>query len=162
MTSGVFEALPQPQRISYFISLVRSLHALSSEERFTTRAALRLLPLDAAGLIAALSDLSAPFESTAGKKRQRPDDGVTEGDKVEMGIADLTVLLESRDWAAMPGSAALAAGLMSALSALLTKRQTVKEGVDYLEQELLGAILAVLEKIRVSHRVYNTSKERAY
>jgi U3 small nucleolar RNA-associated protein 10 len=37
---------------------------------------------------------------------------------------------------------------MSVLSALLAKRQHIKEGVDYLEQEILGAILTLVEKIQ--------------
>lgn len=35
---------------------------------------------------------------------------------------------------------------MSVLSTLLDKRQSVKEGIDYVEQEVLGAILALLER----------------
>lgn len=39
---------------------------------------------------------------------------------------------------------------MSILAALLAKRQSVKEGLDYLEQEVLSAILAQVEKIHVN------------
>lgn len=63
-------------------------------------------------------------------------------------MADLAVLMESRDWKDVPGDAPLVAALMSVLSALLAKRQHVKEGVDYLEQEILGAILTLVEKIQ--------------
>lgn len=35
---------------------------------------------------------------------------------------------------------------MSVLSTLLDKRQSIKEGIDYVEQEVLGAILALLER----------------
>jgi hypothetical protein len=38
---------------------------------------------------------------------------------------------------------------MSILSALLSKRQAIQDGVDYLEQEVLGAILALVERIEV-------------
>lgn len=68
--------------------------------------------------------------------------------KAEQAVTDLTVLLESRDWKSISGDAPLVAALMSVLSALLAKRQHVKEGVDYLEQEILGAILTVVEKIQ--------------
>jgi U3 small nucleolar RNA-associated protein 10 len=68
--------------------------------------------------------------------------------KHEQAVADLTVLLESRDWNETSGDAPLVAALMSVLSAVLAKRQHIKEGVDYLEQEILGAILALVEKIQ--------------
>jgi hypothetical protein len=42
---------------------------------------------------------------------------------------------------------------MTVLSALLGKRQAVHQGVDYAEQELLGAILAVVEKIQDSAEI---------
>lgn len=153
ITAGVYDSLPITQRVSYLVSLIRSLHTLTSEERFATLASLRLFNLNPAAVIAVLTDLTAPLDSTAGgggKKRQRQDDtSVNEGDKVELAIMDLTVFLESRDWEALGGNVDLAAGLMGVLSALLTKRQIIKDGVDYLEQELLGSILSVLEKINV-------------
>jgi U3 small nucleolar RNA-associated protein 10 len=73
--------------------------------------------------------------------------------KAEQAVADLTVLLESRDWKSMSGDAPLVATLMSVLSALLAKRQHVKEGVDYLEQEILGAILTLVEKIQNTEEI---------
>jgi hypothetical protein len=73
--------------------------------------------------------------------------------KPEQAVLDLTVLLESRDWKSIPGDAPLVAALMSVLSALLAKRQHVKEGVDYLEQEILGAILTLVEKIQNSEEI---------
>lgn len=48
---------------------------------------------------------------------------------------------------------------MSILSALLVKRQSVKEGVDYLEQEVLAAILAQVEKIEVRLSPYRSVTE---
>lgn len=149
MVQGVFDALPHAQKIAYALSLIRSLHSISAEQQFSTRASLKLLSLDPTAIISILSDLVGPLETSGGKKRQRQDEN-TEGDKLELAVMDMTVLLESRDWATMPGNAALVAALLGALSSLLAKRQAVKEGVDYLEQELLGAILAVVEKITVS------------
>jgi len=73
--------------------------------------------------------------------------------KAEQAVTDLTVLLESRDWRSISGDAPLVAALMSVLSALLAKRQHVKEGVDYLEQEILGAILTVVEKIQSTEEI---------
>lgn len=66
---------------------------------------------------------------------------------MDQAVADLTVLLESRDWKSVPGDAQLVATLMVTLSTLLAKRQSVKEGVDYLEQEILAAILSLVERI---------------
>jgi hypothetical protein len=71
----------------------------------------------------------------------------------EQAVLDLTVLLESRDWKSISGDAPLVATLMSVLSALLAKRQHVKEGVDYLEQEILGAILTLVEKIQSAEEI---------
>lgn len=42
---------------------------------------------------------------------------------------------------------------MSVLSTLLAKRQSVREGVDYLEQEILGAILALVERIQAAEEI---------
>jgi hypothetical protein len=39
---------------------------------------------------------------------------------------------------------------MDVLSALLSRRAGMKEGVDYLEQETLAAVLVLVEKIQVS------------
>ena len=69
------------------------------------------------------------------------------GGKADQAVADLTILIESRDWKTVPGDAQLVATLMSTLSTLLAKRQSVKEGVDYLEQEILAAILTLVERI---------------
>ena len=44
---------------------------------------------------------------------------------------------------------------MSILSAILAKRQAIKEGLDYLEQEVLSAILALVEKIEVCIFAYS-------
>jgi len=63
---------------------------------------------------------------------------------------DLTVLIDSRDWKAVAADAHLVAALMSVLSALLARRQAITQGTDYLEQEVLGAILALVERINVN------------
>jgi U3 small nucleolar RNA-associated protein 10 len=73
----------------------------------------------------------------------------SEGDEAELAVNDLTTLTESRDWKSVAGDAALVATLMNVLSTILLKRQSIREGVDYLEQETLGAILALIEKIAV-------------
>lgn len=70
-----------------------------------------------------------------------------ENEVAEETVQNITTLIESRDWKTIPGDAELLAALMSLLSTLLAKRQSIKEGVDYLEQEVLGAILALVEKI---------------
>lgn len=62
-------------------------------------------------------------------------------------------MLESRDWKTVPGDAQLVATLMNTLSTLLAKRQSVKEGVDYLEQEILAAILALVERIQNAEEI---------
>jgi U3 small nucleolar RNA-associated protein 10 len=72
---------------------------------------------------------------------------------MEQAVADLTVLLESRDWKTVPGDAQLVATLMTTLSTLLAKRQSVKEGVDYLEQEILAAILSLIERIQNAEEI---------
>jgi U3 small nucleolar RNA-associated protein 10 len=95
-----------------------------------------------------LAELSAALESTTTRKRQRQEDG-GDGDKAEQAVIDLTVLIESRYWAKIPGHAGVVASLLAILSSLLAKKHIIKDGVDYLEQEILGAILAVLEKIHV-------------
>lgn len=68
--------------------------------------------------------------------------------RIEHAIEDLTVFVDSRDWRSLQGDIGpLVATLLGVLSALLSKRQVIKSGVDYLEQELLSAILSLLEKI---------------
>lgn len=42
---------------------------------------------------------------------------------------------------------------MTTLSTLLSKRQNLKEGVDYLEQEILAAILSLVEKIQSAEEI---------
>ncbi len=147
MTQGVFDILPPAQQVPYVSALLRSLHDLSSDEVFATTAALKRLQLAPDVLVQLVADLSSSLESTAGRKRQRHDEGGE--DKAEQSVVDLTVLVESRDWSAVPGHAGVVASLLAVLSSLLAKKQVIKEGADYLEQEVLGAILAVLEKIKV-------------
>ena len=123
------------------------------------------LPLEPAAIVEIVSELLHPFEASSRAKRQkhdeRPvcqrndypqtnfDDRSTEVEKAERSVSDLTTLIESRDWTMLPGDATLVAALMSILSALLAKRQVVKEGLDYLEQEVLAAILVQVERIEV-------------
>ena len=97
------------------------------------------LPLEPAAIVEIVSELLHPFEASSRAKRQ----------KAERSVSDLTTLIESRDWTMLPGDATLVAALMSILSALLAKRQVVKEGLDYLEQEVLAAILVQVERIEV-------------
>lgn len=47
----------------------------------------------------------------------------------------------------MTPSPALLASLMSLLSLILARRQSIKEGLDYLEQEILSALVALLVRI---------------
>ena len=72
---------------------------------------------------------------------------------MDQAVGDLTVLIESRDWKTVPGDAQLVATLMATLSTILAKRQSVKEGVDYLEQELLAAILSLVERIQNAEEI---------
>jgi len=77
---------------------------------------------------------------------------ISETGKGELCIVDLTAFIESRDWKALPGDAPLVASLLSILLSLLAMRHSVKEGVDYLEQEVLAATLTQIEKIQVRIR----------
>ena len=61
-------------------------------------------------------------------------------------MRELTVLIDSRDWPAIAPNAQLIATLMTTLSNLLAKKQSIKEGIDYLEQELLAAVVSQLSK----------------
>ena len=61
----------------------------------------------------------------------------------------MTAFVESRDWKKVTGDGPLIASLMSILSVILSKRQAIKDGLDYLEQEVLAAILALVEKVEV-------------
>ncbi|WWC65921.1 uncharacterized protein I303_108543 [Kwoniella dejecticola CBS 10117] len=146
MVDGVFNALPGHQKIEYVLTIVESLHALSGEVSLATSKLLQSFHLDTSSIVEILEHLSEPLETTVHRKKQRNDD--VEDDKPTSAVLDLTILIESRDWQSLPGDATLVASLMSILSALLAKRQYINQGVDYLEQEVLAAILALVEKIQ--------------
>nr|XP_019009268.1 uncharacterized protein I206_05916 [Kwoniella pini CBS 10737]OCF48049.1 hypothetical protein I206_05916 [Kwoniella pini CBS 10737] len=146
MVDGVFETLPTAQKIEYTLAIIQSLHNLSSEESLATSKLLQSFKLDTPGVVEVVEQLAEPLETTVHRKKQRNDDH--EDDKPTSAVIDLTVLIESRDWKVLPGDATLVASLMSILSALLAKRQYITQGVDYLEQEVLAAILALVEKIQ--------------
>lgn len=96
-----------------------------------------------------LHDIASPLDPQTSRKR-RKQDNEEETERIENCVLDITALIESRDWQAIPGDAALVAALMEVLSNVLARRQDIPEGIDYLEQELLAGILAVLTKIQVS------------
>lgn len=144
MADGLFLALKPTQRAEYIVDLVQSLHGLSAEDKIAAKAVLAKLRLSTLEIMGVVETLVEPLESTVQRKKAKNDDAE---DKIEQAVYSITTFIESRDWKALRGDASLVAALMSILSAVLTKRQSIKEGVDYLEQEVLGAILAQLEKI---------------
>ncbi|WVQ95966.1 hypothetical protein IAU59_003065 [Kwoniella sp. CBS 9459] len=146
MAEGVFAVLPVEQKIEYMLAVVHSLHSLPTEDALATAKILQRLELDTENIVHIIELLSDAFETTTQRKKQRQDE--VEDDKPTSAVLDLTALIESRDWHSLPGDANLVASLMAILSSLLTKRLVIKEGVDYLEQEVLAAILALVEKIK--------------
>ncbi|KAL1412540.1 snoRNA-binding rRNA-processing protein utp10 [Vanrija albida] len=144
LTSGLFPALRSPLKSAYVEALIHSLHSLSPEDNLISKAALAKLVLAPAEIVTVLEALLEPFESQVHRKKVKTDEGE---DKTEQAVADLTVFIESRDWKALTGDAPVVASLMGVLATVLSKRQAIKEGVDYLEQEILGAILAQIEQI---------------
>ncbi|OCF41969.1 hypothetical protein I317_04161 [Kwoniella heveanensis CBS 569] len=146
LADGVFAVLPAEQKIEYILAVVNSLHSLSTEEALASAKILRRFELDTETIVQIIDHLSDAFETTTHRKKQRQDEG--DDDRPTSAVLDLTALIESREWHALPGDANLVASLMAVLSSLLTKRLVIKEGVDYLEQEVLAAILALVEKIR--------------
>jgi U3 small nucleolar RNA-associated protein 10 len=68
-------------------------------------------------------------------------------DSIARAVSQLTALLDSRDFSQVTPSPALLASLMSLLSLVLARRQSIKEGLDYLEQEILSALVALLVRI---------------
>lgn len=144
MADGLFLAIKPTQRAEYIIDLVQSLHSFTPEDKIAAKAILAKLRLSTMEIMGVVETLVEPLESTVQRKKAKNDE--TE-DKIEQAVYSITTFIESRDWKALRGDASLVAALMSILSAVLTKRQSIKEGVDYLEQEVLGAILAQLEKI---------------
>lgn len=145
MADGLFEAVRPPQKVEYIVKLLQSLQALPINDKFASKETLAQLPLTPVEVSSTIQALLEPLESSQQRKRAKPED-VT--NTAELAVADLTVFVTSRDWKTLPGDAHLVAMLMSVLSGVLSKRQSIKEGVDYLEQEVLGATLAQLEKIQ--------------
>ncbi|TXT12979.1 hypothetical protein VHUM_01380 [Vanrija humicola] len=144
LTDGLFAAIRSPLKPEYVEALIRSLHSLSSNDNLTSKDALSKLVLAPAEIVTVLEALVDPFDSPVHRKKAKTDD---DADRTEQAVADLTVFIESRDWKALPGDAPVVASLMGVLATVLSKRQAIKEGVDYLEQEVLGAILAQIEQI---------------
>ncbi|BEI90452.1 uncharacterized protein CcaverHIS019_0305220 [Cutaneotrichosporon cavernicola] len=146
MADGLFAALRPTQKVQYIVKLIQSLHALPINDKFASKETLAQLPLSTVEASSTIQALLEPLEASHPRsKKVKHDDAA---DTTEQAIADLTVFITSRDWKDLPGDANLVAVLMGVLSAVLSKRQSIKEGVDYLEQEVLGATLAQLEKIQ--------------
>lgn len=144
LTDGLFDVIRSPLKPEYVEALIHSLHSLSSDDNLTSKAALAKLILVPTEIVKVLEALLEPFESPVHRKKAKTDD---DADKTEQAVANLTVFIESRDWKALSGDAPVVASLMGVLATILSKRQAIKEGVDYLEQEVLGAILAQIEQI---------------
>ncbi|WVQ84520.1 hypothetical protein IAT38_006674 [Cryptococcus sp. DSM 104549] len=151
MLDGVFTALSPTQKIEYTVALIESLRVLPTDDALATNKVLEKLEMEPAVLIELIEVLSEPLEMSMNRKRQKQD--TAEDDKPTQAVMDLTILIDSRTWRDLPGDASLVASLMTILSALLAKRLVIKEGVDYLEQEVLGAILALVEKIQEAGEV---------
>ncbi|ORX37624.1 hypothetical protein BD324DRAFT_650190 [Kockovaella imperatae] len=144
---GVFEGLRSHLKVLFVTALLDSLHDEHKHDSVETVEALRTLKMDSPLLQELLQNLCQAMETSHNRKRQKQETK-SHADKSEQSLDDLTVLIDSRDWNAIPGPAApLVATLMNVLSSLLAKRQGVKKGIDYLEQEILGAILSLLEAL---------------
>ena len=68
--------------------------------------------------------------------------------KADDVVTTLTVLIDATSWKAFPGDPDLIAALMSLLSALSNKQPTINEGAEYLQQEILGALHILIEKVQ--------------
>lgn len=162
MVGGVFSALTPHQQIEYITVLIQCIHALPTGDALNTVKVLEKLDIQPGILIELIGHLSDPLETSVNRKRQRHDAGYVrfsvlltfcvdhrcrDEDRPTQTVHELTTFVDSRNWPSIPASAPLVASLMSILSALLAKRLIVKEGIDYLEQEVLGAILALVERI---------------
>lgn len=162
MVGGVFSALTPHQQIEYITVLIQCIHALPTDDALDTVKVLEKLDIQPGILIELIGHLSDPLETSVNRKRQRHDAGYVrfsvlltfcvdhrcrDEDRPTQTVHELTTFVDSRNWPSIPASAPLVASLMSILSALLAKRLIVKGGIDYLEQEVLGAILALVERI---------------
>ncbi|WVR07984.1 hypothetical protein IAU60_005027 [Kwoniella sp. DSM 27419] len=151
MVDGVFTALPAELKTEYVLAVISSLHRLDTDDALATNKALARLELDTETIVQVIELLAEPFETSVQRKKIRQDE--VDDDRPTSAVFDLTALVESRDWRSLPGDANLVAALMTVLSSLLAKRLVIKEGVDYLEQEVLGAILAIVEKIQDAQEI---------
>ncbi|EAL19068.1 hypothetical protein CNBH1700 [Cryptococcus deneoformans B-3501A] len=145
MVGGVFSALEAHQQIEYIIALIQCIHALPTDDALDAVKVLEKLDIQPRVLIELIEHLSDPLETSVNRKRQRQD--AADEDRPTQAVHELITFVDSRNWPSIPASAPLVASLMSILSALLAKRLIVKEGIDYLEQEVFGAILALVERI---------------
>ncbi|WRT69783.1 uncharacterized protein IL334_006774 [Kwoniella shivajii] len=146
MIDGLYRSLASNQKVEYVLALIESIHDLATEDALTSTKILEQFDLDTSSIAEIIEQLSEPLETTVHRKKQKHDEN--EEDRPTVAVLDLTVLIESRRWNSLPGDATLVASLMSILSSLLAKRQVINQGVDYLEQEVLAAILALVEKIK--------------
>lgn len=144
MADGLFSALKPAQKAEYIVALIHSLSGLSVDEKLASKTTLAKLILTPAESITVIGSLVEPLDAPVQRKKAKHED---DDDKTEQAVAAVTVFVESRDWKAIRGDAQLVAALMRVLSTVLTRRQSIKEGVDYLEQEVLGAILSQIEQI---------------
>lgn len=169
MVGGVFSALTPHQQIEYITVLIQCIHALPTDDALNTVKVLEKLDIQPGILIELIGHLSDPLETSVNRKRQRHDAGYVrfsvlltfcvdhrcrDEDRPTQTVHELTTFVDSRNWPSIPASAPLVASLMSILSALLAKRLIVKEGIDYLEQEVLGAILALVERITDAQEIH--------
>jgi U3 small nucleolar RNA-associated protein 10 len=140
---SLFAALKPAQKAEYIVAAIQSLHGMSIDDKLASKETLAKLVLSAPECISVICTLLEPLDSPVHRKKAKTEDE----DRTEAAVADITVFVESRNWKSLRGDANVVASLMAILSAVLTKRQAIKEGVDYLEQEVLGGILAQIEQI---------------
>jgi len=124
----------------------RSVLIAAQDELAETKKTLQALHLDAPTLIYLIQDHAKPLEITSRPKRAKTDDS-SEVHAAEDAIIILTELVDSRSWPTITASGPLIASLMGVLSSVLSRRQNIKDGVDYLEQEVLSAMLALVERV---------------
>jgi hypothetical protein len=91
MVAGVFETLPQTQRVTYISTLVRSLHDLptvrpslfsldvgidraTQDDVFASKAALAKLDLTTENLIAVIQSILEPLEAAPQRKKQKQEE----------------------------------------------------------------------------------------
>ncbi|WVN90881.1 uncharacterized protein L203_106124 [Cryptococcus depauperatus CBS 7841] len=151
MVSGVFSALTTHQQIEYTIALIRCIHVLPAEDAHYTLKFLKQLDLGVDSLLRLIDNLSDPLEMNASRKKQKRDDA--DDDRPTQAVLELSTFIDSRSWATMPANGMIVASLMTLLSSLVAKRLSIREGVDYLEQEVLSAILALVEKVNDSQEI---------